>query len=93
MNIIICENSQLMSILHSHCLLLQSSHLKMQQETNFKLENGTSSISKSIDERLNMDIMQQHTVGESGTQLYKCEECEEVFKSKLGLSYHTSSTH
>ena len=60
---------------------------------NEEIENNSRSISSTVDEILRLDIRTYNSVGESGSRLYKCEECEAVFKSCSGLIYHTSSKH
>jgi hypothetical protein len=58
--------------------------------------NNTRSISDTIDEILDLDILAIITCSDeigSGKQLYKCQECESVFKSKEGLRVHNRSTH
>jgi MoaA/NifB/PqqE/SkfB family radical SAM enzyme len=54
-----------------------------------------SDILTNIDEENenNSRSIAYNTGGESGSQFYKCEDCEAVFKSKSGLWRHTSSKH
>jgi hypothetical protein len=59
--------------------------------TNIGNENELN-VSSTVDEIHKLDIRTYNT-GESGSQLYQCEECEAVFKSKRGLFFHTSSKH
>ena len=56
-------------------------------------EYAGRSYSSIADEIINLDIPGSDELG-SGKQLqYKCEECEASYKSKRGLSLHTSSKH
>ena len=56
-------------------------------------EYAGRSYSSIADEIINLDIPGSDELG-SGKQLqYKCEECEASYKSKSGLSHHTSSKH
>ena len=56
-------------------------------------EYAGRSYSSIADEIINLDIPGRDELG-SGKQLqYKCEECEASYKSKMGLSLHTSSKH
>jgi hypothetical protein len=56
-------------------------------------EKDKRSISSTVDEILKLDIMADINGVESSSQVYNCEECDAVFKSKQGLYGHTNSKH
>ena len=66
----------------------------IQQDNGDQTENEYAgrSISDTSDEIINLDIPGSDELGH-GKLLYKCEECEESYKSKPALRYHTSSKH
>ena len=56
----------------------------------------SESISCTIDEILKLDFPTYSTDGDtikSGSKIFKCEECDAVFKTKSGLLGHTKSKH
>jgi hypothetical protein len=61
--------------------------------TNIVKEHEDDTEDDNVEEIPKVNIMTYNTGGESRSQLYKCEECEAVFKSKNGLLRHTSSKH
>jgi hypothetical protein len=51
------------------------------------------SISSTAEEILQLDMRTYNIDGESGSQMYNCDECEAVFKSHSGLLRHTRTKH
>ena len=63
-----------------------------ESENQTENEYAGRSILDIVDEIINLDIPSSGDLG-TGKKLYKCEECEASYKSKRGLSHHTSSKH
>ena len=62
------------------------------QEEQIENKDAERSILDTVDEIINHDIPVIDEPG-SGRQVYRCEECEAIYKSKRGLYHHISSKH
>ena len=61
--------------------------------TNIDDEHENDTEHDNVEEIQKQNIRAYNTGGESCSQLYKCEECGAMFKSKMGLMYHTRTKH